>query len=986
MVNKNLVRTTILMVITGLFASIAFMFFNAQNLKKLFIFTLKKPIGAICPKCNIKVSDFDITSYKPSKFQLISNLEINTQSNNTSVLHTPKIKLELNFSKIFSKLTIPIKIEIDSAKLNLDTLKSKDINDKTFAKLINIFSRKKLLAIEYIKIKNSKLLIDKVHYSLDLNKTSITPLSYSNSLTITSKNFQSKIDAIANHENNNITTTTKIYNFPAKLITKIIPNKFQNDFLSQINKDLFISGTVKTTHNSSNKVLNAKFYNQTQNNDNSSIKFLLSLSSKNWHDRIDIKDFNLSLPQKSQLLYAKGYIQNYSKLLMHKTALSLSFKTKQLNLNSINSLYPSKISSETKDWINNSIKNGELTNLKGRIYIKDIFSNSPNNISIYSHSEFHNLSLNYMPEFPQIDELNGTITLNNSAILFNIDEGKMINSLIKKGSSVKINLKDPEVPLTINAKSDGPIKNFINFIDRESLVHLKNKKLDLQNIQGSTNASINIKIPLSKEICLENLILNIDASLNNVKLSAFDKFMLQGSLTLNIKDYLLSITGTPVINNSKSKFSWQTHLKDKMEFDHKLDLNTVFDASQKDLYLFHDIIHASNGKIFLTTQYIQKNQNEKFTVNANLDNPNIHFSNIDLVKKENKKSSFNLIATNIKEQGWKTKHCDFISEEENIKASSYFELSNNLEEIKKFDSIIESPNNNIKLNLIFNKKEGRFFITADHITPNKNHLLQFLNSQSFSKDRKTSVQLKVNKATMKNNIVFTDIAGNFACYRNICKNSSLSMKINDKNKPNSTLKIYKNNNLVVLHTNNAAALLKGFDTYNNIEGGIMTISLRTPTKNSLQKNQLKGNIYIRNFRAFKTSILAKLILMTPFTQIVEQLKGQNLIHFKDFKGSFVIENNVIKLRQSRATGDLITITLNGSIDLNKQAINLEGELIPKCFFNEFISKIQNEKQNNSEKYQLATHYKISGNLNKPKIHVTPISILVSLFTKPLSII
>ena len=1010
-------------ILAGLFAAIAFVFFHQGSLEALFSFGLNRSIKPFCPNCSVHLSNFKVSSQNLANFKINTSLIIQSNKTGPPILAIESLNLKFNLSKIVSAFSIPVVANVTSMHFDLDSFLKQGFNSK------NLFNEKRcLLESESFEIRDAFLTANKIRYSFDLRKTTAGNLS-KQILKLTSAGMTSEAEIIELDKNGVKTLEYKLQNLPAQLILMAVPSQYQNEFLNKFSASSFLSGEMKLQSSLKTKTLKANFYGQTKNSPEPT--FTLALSSNNWLDNIQIKKLTIAVPiskefqktnsilsgegpdstQKSVktrvhdkteedflkderssnpgLISIKGHIKRFPKLLRQEISLSLSFEADELNLTSLYSLWPQGLAVTTKNWVNNSITTGKLHGLRGKIHVKDIFSSGSENISCSGQSKFQGLNLKYMPELPQIDGLAGLATFNNSDITFDISEGKMTNVNLDKGSTVKIDFKDIDHPVIVNTKAHGPLKDFINFISKENLLLLKNRKIDLQNIAGTAEADISLRIPLEKEQTLNNLGLEVNANLTEVRFSALDKLEINGPLTLNIHNHLLSIGGTPLINNKPAKFNWQTHLKDKMEFDNKLAIDTVLDASKEDLTLLYDKITVSKGRISTTAHYVGKGKNEKLTIHSNLDHPRIYIPDVNLTKEPNNKSNFDLILTTTDGQVWKTEKCDFSSAEDKISVASYAELSSTLDEVTKFDSIIKSKDNDLKINLTLNDTEGKFVIHGMHVVPDKNHLLQLLNSQHFSNNRKVSVHVDVDKATMKNGITFSKILGRFECHKAKCKNSSFSMKIDDEKNLGSTLSIYKRKKAFILRTNNAASFLKGLDAYSNIEGGSMIVTLRPPTKPprlNIKQQPLKGDIYIRDFKALKTPLIAKLILMTPFTQIVEQLKGQDLIPFKSFRGAFVVENNRIKFQNAVASGDLIAVTINGYIDLKNKKLKLQGSLIPNCLVNKVISKIQDQKETAPRKYQISTNYTISGDLDNPQIHVNPISLLISLFTKPLAII
>jgi hypothetical protein len=211
------------------------------------------------------------------------------------------------------------------------------------------------------------------------------------------------------------------------------------------------------------------------------------------------------------------------------------------------------------------------------------------------------------------------------------------------------------------------------------------------------------------------------------------------------------------------------------------------------------------------------------------------------------------------------------------------------------------------------------------------------------------------------------------------------MKIKDGNGPSTNMKIYNEDGAFIIQTDNAAALLKGLDLYNELQGGSMSIKLYPSKNSSKEAGQMRGVVQIRNFHAIKTPLISKLILLTPFSQIVERLKGETLISFRTLDGSFLVKDKILEVYRSTAYGDFLTVTINGHIDLLRKRIALKGRIIPNSLFNNLLLSIQNNKEL-SEQYKMGTDYKIEGSLTKPRVIVSPIGVLISLLTKPLSII
>lgn len=906
----------------------------------------------------IKLPSFRISSYNPKHFCINTGLSLQLKNRSEKFVDIKNIKLKLDLLSGLKAFKVPLEISVQGLDVDFNFSKQLDWN--------KFFSYGKgILMPQVVEVTDVKVKIDERLHSVSFNQQHTGDGSlYEISLLDGTRASNIRVDKQPSK------IKLSFEKIPVPVVLKLM--SFRDSY--QIPKDLVITGTVDA--NLANSKIVAKFYSHKFDSNATSDKALFVIANVNRHEFVSIDKAVLTV--NDNIIEASGNIRLVKGLFKDKYSLKLFFNADKANADFIKIFCSFGEVSETKNWCLRSIKSGMLTKVRGVVQIDDLYSSKDQTPTLSLTADFQNLDLKYSELFPQIDDMNGSVVLNRDFLTFHISGGKMIDTTLSPNSEVKIALSDSDTPIFIKTHAIGPAKDFINFIPPENQAALTDRKIKIKEAVGDADAQVNIVIPLSKEVNLQNMTLNVNASLANMKLKAFDA-ELSGNMSLVIKNHLLRVLGSPLINGEATNLTWETHLDVNPEFDNRMVLETIHDQKQKNIELFGGSILIKGNALPAKIMYLDQNNSEHIKVNTDLRDVRVEVPYAAFVKEAGKQASCEMVLIR---QGniWKTDKFKFVAPEDNLSVDVYGEFTKNLDSIMKLNSDVKSKGNNLKIDLDITGAEYKLKIKGSSIVPNLAQLFQVLGSKSVAAKKKMSISIQVDKAVLSNGVTLDEVSGRLECYKNKCTKDGFSMKINNQGKTSAPMKVYNKNGAFVIYSGDADSLLRGLNFYHEVEGGAITIKIYPATKNS----ELKGSVHMTDFKAIKTPLIARLIIMTPFTQLIEQLKGSKLIRFKSFDGSFVMKGNRVQINRSIAEGGLLTVTMQGYVDTVKKTISLKGRLIPACLFNKFLSSI--EDKTSPENAKLGTDYEIDGDLSDPKISVNPISLLMSLITKPLSII
>lgn len=178
----------------------------------------------------------------------------------------------------------------------------------------------------------------------------------------------------------------------------------------------------------------------------------------------------------------------------------------------------------------------------------------------------------------------------------------------------------------------------------------------------------------------------------------------------------------------------------------------------------------------------------------------------------------------------------------------------------------------------------------------------------------------------------------------------------------------------------AGAVLRAFDVYENVEGGQMKIyGEQVPEQNS-RRRLLRGSGEITNFRVVKAPVLAQLVGTLSLTGIPELLSGQG-ISFSRLQGDFdwVVSRSgdAYYMRNGRTSGSSIGLTFEGKVDKREDVMDVGGTVVPVTFVNDLISNIPliGTLLTGGEGALIAATYSVKGPAKNPTVTVNPLAAL-----------
>ncbi|QHQ34657.1 AsmA-like C-terminal domain-containing protein [Algicella marina] len=159
----------------------------------------------------------------------------------------------------------------------------------------------------------------------------------------------------------------------------------------------------------------------------------------------------------------------------------------------------------------------------------------------------------------------------------------------------------------------------------------------------------------------------------------------------------------------------------------------------------------------------------------------------------------------------------------------------------------------------------------------------------------------------------------------------------------------------------------------NVRGGTLRVSLEP-----LAGGVYDGRFSLQEARAVDAPVLANLLAVSNLFGMVDRLAGEG-IGFNDAQGWFTLSKDYLTVTRARAVGASLGVTLSGSYEMGRDALNMEGVVTPMYALNSLPARIPLLGKllggGRDGEGLLGASFRLTGTAAEPDVAVNPLSLL-----------
>jgi hypothetical protein len=181
----------------------------------------------------------------------------------------------------------------------------------------------------------------------------------------------------------------------------------------------------------------------------------------------------------------------------------------------------------------------------------------------------------------------------------------------------------------------------------------------------------------------------------------------------------------------------------------------------------------------------------------------------------------------------------------------------------------------------------------------------------------------------------------------------------------------------------AGALLRAFGVLRTLDGG--QLSVTAAYAHNGPGAPLRGTAEMENFVVQNAPAVAKLLQAMTLYGMVEALSGPGL-GFARMVAPFTLTPDALVLEEARAFSASLGLTAKGTLDRRRQALAMEGTIVPAYLFNTLLGNIPLLGRLFSPETGgglFAATFRMQGPLDDPQVSVNPLAALTPGFLRGL---
>lgn len=529
-----------------------------------------------------------------------------------------------------------------------------------------------------------------------------------------------------------------------------------------------------------------------------------------------------------------------------------------------------------RTWVLDHLKSGIIKNAYAKF---SLFQNAQETHleSINSEVVFTDFDLEYSADFPAISNLSGIASFTKNNMKITLSGGEVLKSKISEGLVAIDDFFAPVVMLKISGKSQGHASDSLKHASYEPEFAQEVEKY----LNGNSQNEFNILLPLSDEITLKNSYIAVNSTITEL-----DNGYVRGGVLINSKKDFKSTNFVTNIDLTAAELTAKA-------FDVVKDINVESDLNF--------VVSLKDPKKIQIKNIILQKKEEVVEKNPKLNSPAAK-PRIEVAKIsgniEFETSPFVLSSASFKNNNFGKNNYVFSYRTDKETATQKIFIQG---EKINFGAFIE----------------GKFAV--------KTNDANFPNAQ-FSVNAKR-VDLLNNK--FLRNFAFFANCQNYVCGKGIAKaNYGKQQFINlraAKNKKDNFSTIYG-------RITDVGYIAEALGISNVVSAG--DAKLQIQNKIIDKKPALEGIITIdNNITIYESPTVKKLSKDTLFSQVKDKIFSSEKTIFDSVKVEFLIQDKILNINSLVANNYKIGVTAKGTIDLQNNAYQLKGMIVPGFLIN-----------------------------------------------------
>ena len=687
-------------------------------------------------------------------------------------------------------------------------------------------------------------------------------------------------------------------------------------------------------------------------------------------------------------LNLSGALQDHSV----STGVVLNGGFKDLSIADLKRLWPAGIAQGARGWIIENVHEGTIRsgtvaiNVAPGAVVDNRIPDEMMNIAL----SMDGLRLTYLNGLPDLAGVKGTATLLGDTFKAEITGGGIGPVALKQGSFTIAELHRHGTPGSISGALSGPTGEILAIVDRPRLGYPTRYGISAAQAGGQADVNFAFVIPMLKDLNAEDVGINIDAELKDVKLPINDQLRITGgTFLLKLDTQKMKAHGAVLINGARMGFNWAEDFTGAATTPTRIDVTATLNEDDRNR-LGLDITPYVEGKT--TTIAVFTGRGGKILnarVDANLTSARLSAPELSWAKPADATAS--LKADIIFRPDRTIEIANLDASGQGLKAQGRLVIGDGRVRQAEFKRLQLGPRNDFALTYSSLGDRGTSVEAKGRVVDVGGFFAGDDDADKGKpvKERRAPLSIKADLglAYLKGDVWFTGMKLIYADDGDRLTAFSVDASADASNVRGELTREGAVRKLK-MQTADAGRLVRALTGFRSLIGGQLSLAvdlsaLPPPGQITRTEPNFDGVLRIEKFKIVNQPFVARLLSAGSFTGLDDLLRGEG-ITFTRLEQSFQGRGDTLTLIDGRAAGPAIGLTAQGVINRQTDRIDLNGTVVPLYGLNsmfEGIPLLGDILTSREGEGIFGVTYGVRGEVDDLRIAVNPISMLAPGFLR-----
>lgn len=652
-----------------------------------------------------------------------------------------------------------------------------------------------------------------------------------------------------------------------------------------------------------------------------------------------------------------------------------SARIEDLPLDDLAHYWPARIAPNTRAWIVTNLTDGLIRRVEASVNLRpgDLDAETLPDEAIVTRIEVAGANVHYLRPLPPIEGVDATVTITGERVEI-ATRGGQTRGLKTGDGRLLIAKKGDDFVMDIDLPVQGPVADALDLLARKPLAYTQAVGLKPEAASGTVAARLHFSFPLIADLDQEAISVAVEARLADFALSGLIEGydLSQGALALALDNTRIEANGTAAINGVPAEIAWRQDFTGLREQRYRI--KGRFTDSQR-LGLGIPGNDYVTGPTPIEIEIVENAKGAwRLDAAANLREARVRLPAIFWDKKPGEDGVLTVHLVRDANRALRVKRFSLAAGD--LVAEGGAEIDAATGGLRRLEiSRLATGETDIAGVVSFGEDDAvKVAVVGESI--DLRPYISTTGRKEEAQQAPLAISLKVSRAVLYNGVEAVNVVATMRRRNGRWEELKANATLPQGKRVVIDIARTRNGRLLWVGSDDAGAVLRALDVYDNAIGGKLALTARLDNG---ETDLVKGELKIADFRVIKAPFLAKLLSVASLGGVIDLLKQEKGLPFTRLIIPYEKRGDILTLTDMRIYGPAIGLTGKGTVDLDKGELDLAGTLVPAYTLNSVFGKLPilgNILTGAKGGGLIAMSYRATGPLDDPKTTVNPLTALV----------